>query len=251
MKSTKLFIVSLIFLVLAACSNDTPQSQNADDGNSISTIKTDQPSQNHANTQDVRSQRNNDGFPFGLFGLDEDNNQNQNRQDPQERQSRDKQNPQQENRQQTILDDRGQQEDQTEGKSQNEPQIQHSLNEYASTVIKLTNKERRNQSLSELQVSQKLSRVAQKKSQNMQNKSYFSHTSPTYGSPFEMMDSFGVTYQSAGENIARGQQSPQEVVDAWMNSAEHRENILNGNFTHIGIGYAANGNYWTQMFIQK
>lgn len=85
----------------------------------------------------------------------------------------------------------------------------------------------------------------------MQAKDYFSHTSPTYGSPFEMMQQFGITYQSAGENIAHEQPTPQEVVNAWMGSEEHRENILNENFTHIGVGYVANGDYWTQMFIEK
>ncbi|MNH43142.1 Cysteine-rich secretory protein family protein [compost metagenome] len=76
---------------------------------------------------------------------------------------------------------------------------------------------------------------------------YFSHTSPTYGSPFDMMRSFGVKYSYAGENIASGQRTPQEVMTAWMNSAGHRANILNGNFTKIGVGYV-NGE-WVQMFI--
>ena len=83
----------------------------------------------------------------------------------------------------------------------------------------------------------------------MQTKGYFSHTSPTYGSPFEMMKKFGITYRYAGENIAYGQRTPQQVVDAWMNSSGHRANILNANFTQIGMGYVATGNYWTQMFI--
>jgi uncharacterized protein YkwD len=85
----------------------------------------------------------------------------------------------------------------------------------------------------------------------MRDNKYFSHTSPTYGSPFRMMKSFGITYRSAGENIARGQATPQAVVNAWMNSSGHRANILNSSFTHIGVGYAENGRYWTQMFIGK
>ena len=96
-----------------------------------------------------------------------------------------------------------------------------------------------------------LSQVAQTKSQDMQKNGYFSHTSPTYGSPFDMMRDFGVSYRTAGENIAQGQRTPQEVVNAWMNSAGHRQNILNGNFTHIGVGYETSGNHWTQMFIGK
>ena len=85
----------------------------------------------------------------------------------------------------------------------------------------------------------------------MQTKGYFSHTSPTYGSPFDMMKKFGITYRSAGENIAMGQRTPEEVVKAWMNSEGHRKNILNSSFTHIGVGHVASGNYWTQMFIGK
>ena len=83
----------------------------------------------------------------------------------------------------------------------------------------------------------------------MAEKGYFAHESPTYGSPFQMMQSFGISYRTAGENIAYGQQTPQAVVDAWMNSSGHRANILNSSYTQIGVGFYANGYYWTQMFI--
>ncbi|MGA9289383.1 MAG: CAP domain-containing protein, partial [Anaerobacillus sp.] len=85
----------------------------------------------------------------------------------------------------------------------------------------------------------------------MQQKHYFSHTSPTYGSPFDMMRDFGVDFNTAGENIAQGQQTPEAVVDAWMKSEGHRKNIMNSSFTHIGVGLAQDGHYWTQMFIGK
>ena len=85
----------------------------------------------------------------------------------------------------------------------------------------------------------------------MKDNGYFSHTSPTYGSPFDMMKSFGISYRSAAENIAKGQSTPQQVVNAWMNSQGHRANILNKNYTHIGVGYVKSGNIWTQMFISK
>jgi uncharacterized protein YkwD len=85
----------------------------------------------------------------------------------------------------------------------------------------------------------------------MHDNRYFSHTSPVYGTPFQMTKSFGITYRSAGENIAHGQTSPQAVVNAWMNSSGHRANILNASFTQIGVGYVADGHYWTQMFIGK
>lgn len=118
-------------------------------------------------------------------------------------------------------------------------------------VIDLTNAERRKAGLKDLIGDTKLSSVAKTKSNDMQQKGYFSHTSPTYGSPFDMMRDFGVTYKTAGENIAQGQRTPEEVVRAWMNSEGHRRNILNSAFTHIGVGHETTGNHWTQMFIGK
>ncbi|WP_075619651.1 SafA/ExsA family spore coat assembly protein [Paenisporosarcina indica] len=118
-------------------------------------------------------------------------------------------------------------------------------------VTKLVNIERANAGLPALKNDWELARVAEFKSQDMRDKNYFNHTSPTYGSPFTMMKNFGITYKSAGENIASGQKTAAEVVKAWMNSEGHRANILSKNFTHIGVGYVKDGNYWTQMFIQK
>lgn len=125
------------------------------------------------------------------------------------------------------------------------------ITETEQKVIELTNAERRKNGLSDLKADSALSNVAREKSKDMKAKNYFSHTSPTYGSPFDMMRDFGISYKTAGENIAMGQRSPEEVVQAWMNSEGHRKNILNGNFTHIGVGYVKDGNYWTQMFIGK
>lgn len=118
-------------------------------------------------------------------------------------------------------------------------------------VIKLVNVERANAGLSPLSYDWELGRVAQYKSQDMHDQKYFSHTSPVYGTPFTMMKNFGISYKSAGENIAQGQTTAKAVVNAWMNSEGHRANILNKNYTHIGVGYVKDGNYWTQMFIQK
>jgi uncharacterized YkwD family protein len=118
-------------------------------------------------------------------------------------------------------------------------------------VIDLTNAERRKAGLKDLVGDTKLSSVARTKSNDMQKNGYFSHTSPTYGSPFDMMRDFGVSYSTAGENIAQGQRTPEEVVRAWMNSEGHRKNILNGAYTHIGVGHDTTGNHWTQMFIGK
>ncbi|WP_017434809.1 CAP domain-containing protein [Saccharococcus caldoxylosilyticus] len=134
---------------------------------------------------------------------------------------------------------------------QQQAQVPAGISQYAQQVIELTNKERARAGLPALKVDAQLSAVAQKKSQDMQQNHYFSHTSPTYGSPFDMMRDFGVTYNTAGENIAKGQRTPQEVVTAWMNSPGHRANILNRQFTHIGVGFEQSGNVWTQMFIGK
>lgn len=125
------------------------------------------------------------------------------------------------------------------------------ISEIEAKVIELTNYQRRERGLPDLKADPQLSRVAREKSNDMQQNHYFSHTSPTYGSPFDMMRDFGISYRAAGENIAHGQRSAEEVVNGWMNSEGHRENILNPNFTHIGVGYNQNGHYWTQMFIQK
>ncbi|MFJ7747452.1 CAP domain-containing protein [Peribacillus sp. NPDC097295] len=121
-------------------------------------------------------------------------------------------------------------------------------------VLDLVNAERAQAGLKELKMDEELSNVAKAKSEDMRDNNYFSHTSPTYGSPFDMMKSFGINYTYAGENIAAGQTSPSAVMKSWMNSAGHKANILNKNYTHIGIGYVKGGTYsryWTQQFIGK
>ncbi len=99
-------------------------------------------------------------------------------------------------------------------------------------VIDLTNQERANHGLSALKKDWQLSRVARYKSRDMAAKNYFSHESPTYGSPFQMMRDFNISYRRAAENIAAGQRTPQEVVDGWMNSPGHRKNILDQNMVN-------------------
>lgn len=124
----------------------------------------------------------------------------------------------------------------------------------AEAVLKLVNEERSKQGLKSLKLSTTLTSIATTKSKDMAVNNYFSHTSPTYGSPFEMLQHFGVTYRSAGENIAAGQKTPQEVMNAWMNSSGHRANILNSSYTELGVGYykgGSYGHYWTQEFVGK
>ncbi|WP_047985240.1 CAP domain-containing protein [Ornithinibacillus californiensis] len=117
---------------------------------------------------------------------------------------------------------------------------------FEEQVAQLVNQEREKNGLSPLKHRADIKAVAEKKAMDMINSNYFSHTSPNYGSPFDMLKTFGINYRTAGENIAKGQKTPQEVMNAWMNSSGHRANILNPNFDSIGVGYY-NG-AWVQMF---
>ncbi len=127
-----------------------------------------------------------------------------------------------------------------------------SLMSHEQQVFELVNKERASRGLPLYKLNTELSRVARYKSQDMIDKKYFSHTSPTYGSPFDMMQSFGLKFSAAGENIAYGQKTAAEVMNSWMNSAGHKANILSEAYTNIGIGVAKTSSgtlYWTQMFM--
>ena len=126
------------------------------------------------------------------------------------------------------------------------------ISQQAQDVLSLVNAERKKQGLSSLTLSDKLTAVANEKARDMAENNYFSHTSPTYGTPFQMLQQYGIRYRTAGENIAAGQKSPEEVMNSWMNSSGHRANILNSSYTEIGIGYYAGGSYgseWVQLFI--
>lgn len=120
---------------------------------------------------------------------------------------------------------------------------------FASQVVNIVNQERTKAGLKPLTSNSALTAMALDKAKDMYNNGYFDHTSPTYGSPFNMMSSYGIRYSYAGENIAKGQQTPEAVMTAWMNSAGHRQNILSPNFTQIGVAYY-NGE-WVQEFISN
>ncbi|MFZ5352828.1 MAG: CAP domain-containing protein [Bacillota bacterium] len=127
------------------------------------------------------------------------------------------------------------------------------LSSQAQQMVDLVNQERSKNGLSPLRVDLEVARVAEVKSQDMVDNNYFSHYSPNYGSPFDMMKSFGVEYLSAGENIA-GNTTVAKAHEALMNSAGHRKNILSPDFTHIGIGVKPSDKYglmFTQMFIRR
>lgn len=131
--------------------------------------------------------------------------------------------------------------------------ISTSMNNDEKEVYDLINKQRAQNGLSPLKENSELQRVARIKAQDMVNNNYFSHTSPTYGSPFDMMKSFKISYNTAGENIA-GNSSNSSAVTAWMNSPGHRANILNSSFNQTGIGVVTGSKYgkiYVQMFIGK
>src|SRR5690554_1124097 len=129
------------------------------------------------------------------------------------------------------------------------PSTAYQLSSDEQRMVNLVNSERQKAGLAPFKVDLDLSRVARIKSQDMRDNNYFSHTSPTYGSPFDMMRSFGISYRTAGENIAL-HGSVESAHNGLMNSDGHRANILSPNFTHIGIGIV-DGRYYTQMFIGK
>lgn len=127
------------------------------------------------------------------------------------------------------------------------------MTEMETKLLNRINEKRKENNLVELTIDDELQNVARLKAQEMVEKDYFSHTSPEYGSPFEMMDNMGITYKVAGENIA-GNISLEEAVNAWMQSEGHRDNILENGYNYTGIGIAKSpkyGNIFVQMFIGR
>lgn len=135
----------------------------------------------------------------------------------------------------------------------NESEGRQAESTQAEAILKLVNQERQKAGVPALKLSSKLTEVANTKAKDMADKNYFSHESPTYGSPFEMLKKFGVNYSYAGENIAAGQKNAEEVMNSWMNSSGHKANILNKNYTELGVGFYRGGQYgteWVQLFIR-
>ncbi len=133
------------------------------------------------------------------------------------------------------------------------PQQTGDLSQDEKLLLELINKERANANLSPLEADTELMKVARVKANDMSQNNYFSHYSPTYGSPFDMMRQFGITFKAAAENIA-GNSTVQGAVTSWMKSEGHRNNIMNGNYNYTGIGIAKSNKYgyvYVQMFIRK
>ncbi len=127
------------------------------------------------------------------------------------------------------------------------------MNSDEKEIFNLINNQRANNGLTALKVDEEVQRVARIKAEDMVANNYFSHTSPTYGSPFDMLKSFKISYRTAGENIAANS-SNSGAVNAWMNSSGHKANILNSNFNYTGIGVVSSSKYgkiFVQMFIGK
>ncbi|OOB80585.1 MAG: hypothetical protein BEN19_00475 [Epulopiscium sp. Nuni2H_MBin003] len=122
------------------------------------------------------------------------------------------------------------------------------VTEIEEMVVDLVNIERAKYNMQPLEMDIRLCEVSDVKAQDMSENLYFSHYSPTYGSPFNMLKEFGISYYAAGENIAKGQTLAAQVVSQWMNSTSHRANILNPVYEHIGVGYEEDRNIWVQLF---
>ncbi len=121
-------------------------------------------------------------------------------------------------------------------------------------MLTSVNAERAKYGLQPLVLSAELCVVAYDKSSDMAQNHYFDHTSPIYGDPADMLDSYGVQFLASGENIAAGQQTVADVMNAWMNSYGHRANILNPTYTEMGLGVAYGGEYgiyWTLVLCQS
>lgn len=136
-----------------------------------------------------------------------------------------------------------------ENPDEDAPEESGGVQEAAEAVTSLVNAARQDAGLSELELDADLCAAAQARAQEITQS--FSHTRPDGSSCFTILEEFGISYRAAGENIAMGQRTPEEVMDGWMNSSGHRANILNGTFTSIGVGYYVDGAgaaHWVQIF---
>lgn len=143
--------------------------------------------------------------------------------------------------------------DSTSNNNSGEQTLQNNMNQDEQEVFNLINQQRMQNGVQSLKVDKEVQRVARIKAEDMVANNYFSHTSPTYGSPFDMLRSFKITYKTAGENIAANS-SNDNAVTSWMNSSGHKANILNSNFNYTGIGVVSSPKYgkvFVQMFIGK
>ena len=125
------------------------------------------------------------------------------------------------------------------------------FDDWGYEVLNLVNEERAKYNVAPLKWDDSLAALAESHCEDMIDRNFFAHNTPDGQTPFDRMKAAGISYSSAGENIAAGQSSPQNVMDSWMNSPGHRKNILNPDFEYIGVGLARGGSYgiyWAQEF---
>ena len=211
------------------------------------------------NNQDQDKDDNNPGNDNNQDQDKDDNNQDNNNNQDQDKDdnNQDNNNNQDQDKDDNNQDNNNNQDQDKDDNNQNDDNNSSNINGFSKEqveVLNLVNKERKANGLKPLTLNKELSNVANIKSRDMIEKGYFDHTSPTYGSPFDMMKKFNISYNTAGENIAMGQKTPSEVMNSWMNSSGHRANILNSTYTELGVGIQKDSNgtiYWTQMFIGR
>lgn len=141
--------------------------------------------------------------------------------------------------------------DQPGGMLPDQPGTDGSQDAFANEVVRLVNEERAKAGLPALTVDRGAASAAQVRAKEIERS--FSHTRPDGSSFNSALTEAGVNFSGAGENIAYGQNSPEKVMEGWMNSSGHRANILNSSYTSIGVGHYQNAsgvNYWTQLFIR-
>ena len=228
---------------------DNNQGGNIEDNNQGNNNQDkDDNNQGNDNNQDQDKDDNNQG---------NDNNQDQDKDDNNQDNNQDNNNNQDQDKDDNNQDNNNNQDQDKDDNNQNDDNNSSNINGFSKEqveVLNLVNKERKANGLKPLTLNKELSNVANIKSRDMIEKGYFDHTSPTYGSPFDMMKKFNISYNTAGENIAMGQKTPSEVMNSWMNSSGHRANILNSTYTELGVGIQKDSNgtiYWTQMFIGR
>lgn len=118
-------------------------------------------------------------------------------------------------------------------------------------ILSLTNEERKSNDLSELSLSTTLCEIAQLRAADMAENNYFAHVSPTDETAFSLLQTYGILYFNSSENIGKGSVSNERMVQTWMDSTDHRKNILSETYHQLGVGIAkANDDtiYWVQIF---
>ena len=236
--------------------NDNIEDNNQNNGNNQDNNQGGNIEDNNQGNNNQDKDDNNQGNDNNQDQDKDDNNQDNNNNQDQDKDDNNQDNNQDNNNNQDQDNNNNQDQDKDDN-NQNDDNNSSNINGFSKEqveVLNLVNKERKANGLKPLTLNKELSNVANIKSRDMIEKGYFDHTSPTYGSPFDMMKKFNISYNTAGENIAMGQKTPSEVMNSWMNSSGHRANILNSTYTELGVGIQKDSNgtiYWTQMFIGR